>query len=242
MFKRNRQKINQSENADKLIRQIFISASLREDELDRFAEGLSLRARSWQLASEKNNKRFWLLKPAMAVLAGGAAGVLFFLFLLYLAEQPHNSPIADLGSRDNFTQHTSDPDNLARSKDTPQLASDSKDPGRAPVPATQKRTTSDSIDSEYVRPVQAMVNKKKPTKPAQSDYYASSPDFDAPFLPVNYADGLPPRMGSIVRVELPRSALVALGLTVPLENSSPTVKAELLLGSDGVTRGIRIVE
>jgi hypothetical protein len=50
------------------------------------------------------------------------------------------------------------------------------------------------------------------------------------------------RGGRIVRVDIPRSTLFAMGINVPLENESATVKADLLVGSDGVTRGIRVVE
>jgi hypothetical protein len=50
------------------------------------------------------------------------------------------------------------------------------------------------------------------------------------------------RGGRIVRVDIPRSTLFAMGINVPLENESATVKADLLVGSDGVTRAIRVVE
>lgn len=48
--------------------------------------------------------------------------------------------------------------------------------------------------------------------------------------------------GRIVRVELNRSALFAMGVNLPLENDSETVKADLLISSDGVTRGLRVVK
>lgn len=50
------------------------------------------------------------------------------------------------------------------------------------------------------------------------------------------------RGGRIIRVDIPRSTLFAMGINVPLENESATVKADLLVGSDGVTRAIRVVE
>ena len=49
------------------------------------------------------------------------------------------------------------------------------------------------------------------------------------------------RGGRIVRVDVPRSTLFAMGIDVPLENEAETIKADLLIGSDGVTRGIRVV-
>ncbi len=49
------------------------------------------------------------------------------------------------------------------------------------------------------------------------------------------------RGGRIVRVDLPRTVLFAMGVDIPLENEVETVKAELLVGSDGVTRAIRVI-
>ncbi len=50
------------------------------------------------------------------------------------------------------------------------------------------------------------------------------------------------RGGRIVRVDIPRTTLFAMGIDVPLENEVDTVKADLLVGNDGVTRAIRVVK
>lgn len=47
--------------------------------------------------------------------------------------------------------------------------------------------------------------------------------------------------GQLVRVELPRSALVSMGLPLNVESSSERVKADVLLGEDGLARAIRFV-
>ena len=64
------------------------------------------------------------------------------------------------------------------------------------------------------------------------------------FLPVSYT-GDPDETsggGQVIRVEMKRSSLFALGVNVPLENDNEIVKAELIVGRDGVTRGIRVVD
>jgi hypothetical protein len=64
------------------------------------------------------------------------------------------------------------------------------------------------------------------------------------FLPVTYTGDAADTAagGRILRVELKRSSLFALGVNLPLENDyEEMVKADLLIGRDGVTRGIRIV-
>lgn len=50
------------------------------------------------------------------------------------------------------------------------------------------------------------------------------------------------RGGRIIRVDMSRSALFAMGVDIPLENEAEVVKADLLVGNDGVTRAIRVVK
>jgi hypothetical protein len=46
----------------------------------------------------------------------------------------------------------------------------------------------------------------------------------------------------LVRVELPRSSLVAMGVDPPAENDAQKVKTDLLIGSDGVMKAVRFVK
>lgn len=46
----------------------------------------------------------------------------------------------------------------------------------------------------------------------------------------------------IVRAELSRSSLFALGVNLPIENESERIKTDLLVGADGVARAIRLVK
>lgn len=48
--------------------------------------------------------------------------------------------------------------------------------------------------------------------------------------------------GRVVRVDLPRASLVSLGVNIPLGNDKQLIKADLLVGPDGVPRAIRLVE
>ncbi|MBK9156365.1 MAG: hypothetical protein IPM25_19520 [Chloracidobacterium sp.] len=64
------------------------------------------------------------------------------------------------------------------------------------------------------------------------------------FFEIGFAGGLeePAMEGRVVRVELPRSALFAMGVNVPLENGTGALTAELLVGPDGAPKAIRLVE
>jgi hypothetical protein len=55
--------------------------------------------------------------------------------------------------------------------------------------------------------------------------------------PINLQDG-----GQLVRVDLPRSAMLNLGLPVNMDRYSERVKADVLVGADGLARAIRFVQ
>ena len=72
---------------------------------------------------------------------------------------------------------------------------------------------------------------------------ARAPDAErvSEFVPL-VAGGAPPlASGQLVRVELPRSALAALGLALDPARAGETIKADVLLGDDGLARAIRLV-
>ena len=63
------------------------------------------------------------------------------------------------------------------------------------------------------------------------------------FLPLTYlATATAMDSGTIVRVQLSRSALVRLGLPVNIESSNDSVRADVVIGDDGVARAIRLVD
>jgi hypothetical protein len=63
------------------------------------------------------------------------------------------------------------------------------------------------------------------------------------FLPLTHGSSLAQMDdGQIVRVELPRSALQSFGLPMNAERAGERVKADVLLGYDGVARAIRFVK
>jgi hypothetical protein len=62
------------------------------------------------------------------------------------------------------------------------------------------------------------------------------------FIPLTHAGSLAPEDGGqVMRVELPRSALVSFGLAMNVEREGERIKADVLVGEDGVARAIRFV-
>lgn len=63
------------------------------------------------------------------------------------------------------------------------------------------------------------------------------------FMPIGYVNSASLQDGgSVVRVELPRSTIVSLGFAVNMDRYGERVKADVLMGADGLARAIRFVE
>ena len=61
------------------------------------------------------------------------------------------------------------------------------------------------------------------------------------FMPLSGSDLIPIEGGSVVRVELPRSALASFGLPMNMERAGERIKADVVVGNDGLARAIRFV-
>ncbi len=116
------------------------------------------------------------------------------------------------------------PDNLP-----PQVVGRNLNPGRA-----QDR------DLRYEKAIVRQAPNADNRKPRK----AANIEPDADFYAISYA-GDPEETsagGRIIRVDLKRSSLLAMGVRLSLENDDEVVKADLLVGSDGVTRAIRVIK
>ncbi len=65
---------------------------------------------------------------------------------------------------------------------------------------------------------------------------------DAAFIPLPNAAPLPQDEDvDLVRVELPRSAITALGIPASDDGDADSVEAEVLVGPDGMARAVRFL-
>jgi hypothetical protein len=63
------------------------------------------------------------------------------------------------------------------------------------------------------------------------------------FIPLPNADRLPQDEDlNVVRVEVPRSAMIALGYSVPEDRAAERVRADVVMGSDGLARAVRFLD
>ena len=100
---------------------------------------------------------------------------------------------------------------------------------RPVVPA--HRTTSSRVQLAAVEP------------PADLESLGDFSDADADFIPLPNAARIEPNEDlNLVRVEVPRSAMIALGYAVSEDRASDPVEAEVVLGADGLARAVRFFE
>lgn len=79
-------------------------------------------------------------------------------------------------------------------------------------------------------------------RPAETANNAGNAEVATDFMPLTYDAGVAPLdSGHLVRVELPRTALLSMGLPMSVERQNEYVKADVLMGEDGVARAIRFV-
>ena len=118
-----------------------------------------------------------------------------------------------------------------------------------PVPENREQT---SISSQaFPRPLdrrQGLIHEaglrtgRTPPPKSQGTAANANEEIATEFLPLSYGSDLSQLdNGQVVRVELPRSVLQSFGIPINAERAGERVKADVLLGHDGVARAIRFI-
>jgi hypothetical protein len=92
--------------------------------------------------------------------------------------------------------------------------------------------------------IEPQVAKKIPTKRRAATVAGVSRDNETvtDYIPLTYlADATALESGWVLRVELPPSALIAMGLPAPADQTDSRVKADVVVSDDGVARAVRFV-
>jgi len=126
-------------------------------------------------------------------------------------------------------------------------------PIRTAALSSDVRTIADSVS----RPAGPASDRKQPipspAKPnrnrhrispgtAKASADANSKEVATDFIPVMYGTSVVEPGSQIVRVELPRSAMASFGLPVNMDRADQRVKADVLLGVDGLAHAIRFLQ
>lgn len=152
-------------------------------------------------------------------------------------------------------QNSSSPENLPPNDTAVVKTPDVPAPHSAPWPDKSSgwknrrvgRKNSRRNVNPTVVPVQSIADVSSKDVTANETAASITPDSAAEittdFMPVGYASATTLQDGGqLVRVELPRSALVAFGLPMNVNRYDEKVKADVFFSADGMARAIRFVQ
>jgi hypothetical protein len=175
-----------------------------------------------QLPVSRNHRRYWLAAVAALLL------IVFSVIAFRMRNEPvpvqHQAELPSSGPKDS-------PDLVK--EETPQRREVVAD---NPKPVRKHRP----VVSNASMQARAGSNRKKDDSVVSNH---ATNEVATEFMPVGYLsvealqDG-----GQIVRVELPRTALVKFGLPVNMDRYNERVKADVLIGLDGLAHAIRFVQ
>jgi hypothetical protein len=229
-------------------------------------EGEAVRASSVLSMPERANFKAWSWAKSVAVASlAAAAAVALFILASQFGSSKRTNQLA--GTRlETGTQKTESPDNSTRTEDAsvnapsnpapddPKLAVSRDDedsqqqpiqeqipaPRLSPTLITPRRSTNPLRPSEVALGRNGASNAARPESEMVGD--ADAAEIMTDFIPLMQGGQFAQAEGGhLVRVELPRSALVSFGLPVNYERAGGRVKADVLLGDDGIARAIRFV-
>lgn len=102
---------------------------------------------------------------------------------------------------------------------------------------------SDEDITPKVRHAKKPLQKQSKTKSDYLENEIASSEVTSEFVPLTYLnDATAMESGIVVRVEIAREQLASLGLSFDMERADEIVKADIVLGDDGVARAIRLVQ
>ena len=241
-----RNKRLEKEKLENIGRGMLAAGALRESEIEKIAAredlfaGVLARLDSASAAAapkEAFSFTRFVRRHELGIGGSMAAVLCIGILALYLQQKP-----AEMTS--NGTQFPAGQPEAARPDITPQVIVNGSTAGRAqdhrPAPdrVVDEPAAEPAVERAVYRQARqsAVAHPQRVSAPTEAD--------PAEFYPVTFTgdNGESARGGRVIRVDISRASLFAMGVNVPLENESPTVKADLLVGPDGVTRAIRIVE
>lgn len=122
---------------------------------------------------------------------------------------------------------------------TPTPAAPEPTPPRIILPDNRPR----KIERQVAGVSEPSTKRRATRRDAALNHVASNNETVGEYIPLTYlADATAMESGIVVRVELSRSALIAMGLPVNIERTDSRVKADVVVGDDGVARAVRFVQ
>jgi hypothetical protein len=236
----------QQESLDELGRKLLEAGRLQDDELERIVSaphllsGVKARIKAEQRQAVASTIDWrtafsFLRRPNMAAAFGALliAVATFSGFYLYSRQvQRQQSAPAPLAINE---QSKEVPKEVAAITDVPPQAS--------PAMPSEKENGEVKATTAFYHPNAKSVTALKSSY-KKNAVVRESEESDGEFYPLTFtgsSNEIAPG-AQIVRVDLPRSSLFSMGVDLPDDERSGTVKADLLISADGVARGFRLVK
>jgi len=233
------------EQLDKIAKTLVQDFSLDASALDEIADSPKL---WWNIKSEiaaekerREKSRFGLFLPRLLAYGALAGVVCFGLTIFYLVFANNSSaPIA----REDRPQ-TQIQEVAQTPVQTPAPNGDSEkapvSPNSNPVPAkvSVKNAVPKTRFIAKNQPSEKPLKQLEPTSNKEISPRAAVAETKTDFIALSYAAGTD--SGQIVRVKVPSSMMVSLGVKANVEKESELVSAEVVIGDDGLARAIRFI-
>jgi hypothetical protein len=226
----NRQ-VKGSTELDRIADSLLKSSALKHDEIDEIVarKDLYLSVKR-KVAAESANHRKPVFRTSAIfrprALSFAALAVIALITVISAVEAVINRSKVSRKAAPVIVREVESPNRL---EDRPNFVStpqpDQKEPG---------------IEQAVYKPRSERLPVRGPVRPPRNTTPEEQPLEFYALADMNSAE--PVTGGRVVRVDLPRASLVSLGMNVPLGSDKQIIKADLLVGPDGVPRAIRLVE
>ena len=104
------------------------------------------------------------------------------------------------------------------------------------------------VEQQAERDLGLAVSSPAPVHSRRTSYRrwhveSRSTEVTTDFLPLTFVDdSRAQESGHVVRVKVPRSALIAFGVPMNMERAGELITADVVIGNDGLARAIRFVQ
>lgn len=226
------------EQLDQILCQIVKDSALSNDEIEKIAESPNL---WWNVQhnikeAKENRRKGWIptwLDWRIAAFASVALVVCFGLLLF--ANSRGGEILAEINAIGISVPHTPKVINREIAQDTQTVEKEQITKIKSKPKTTPKKFVSSKADSSLTA-----STKPKTRSVNRENIQPKTEEIKTDFIALNYSPAA--ESGQIMKVKVPRSMMVTLGVTTKVENSTELVNAEVLVGDDGLARAIRFVQ
>ncbi len=226
------------EQLDQILRQIVKDSVLSKDEIEEIAESPNL---WWNVQhnikkAKENRRRCWI--PTWfdwRIAAFASVALVVCCGLLLFSNSRSGEILAEVKAVGISIPNTPKIRNREIAQETQTVEKEQITEIKSKPKTSPKKFVS-SKNNEHLtastKPINRSVNQTK--------VQPKTEEIKTDFIALNYSPAA--ESGQIMKVKVPRSMMVTLGVTTKVQNSTELVNAEILVGDDGLARAIRFVQ